>query len=105
MVRIAIIDQNKCKPDKCSKKCIKSCPPQKSGKRVIEITDIEDTLKPNSIITTLTDKKKIAKIVENMCIGCGQCVNRCPFNAIKIINLPEERPEDIVHRYSINGFR
>jgi ATP-binding cassette, sub-family E, member 1 len=29
----------------------------------------------------------------------------CPFDAIKIINLPEEKPENIVHRYSINGFR
>lgn len=29
----------------------------------------------------------------------------CPFDAISIINLPEENPADIIHRYSPNGFR
>ena len=119
MPRIAIIDSDKCKPEKCSKECIKSCPPQKSGKQVIEITDIEDmgskiNLQQNksdmvrvdmSKINKLTDKKKIAKIAESLCIGCNQCVRTCPFNAIKIINLPEENPADIVHRYGPNGFR
>lgn len=105
MPRIAIIDENKCKPEKCSKECIKNCPPQKSGNQVIEIVDIEDLLKPNLNLMNMTNKKKIAKIFENMCIGCNQCVKQCPFNAIKIINLPEENPEHIIHRYSINGFR
>jgi ATP-binding cassette subfamily E protein 1 len=105
MKRIAIIDQNKCKPDKCSKECIRSCPPQKSGKQVIEIIDIEDISKPKKELLGITDKKKVAKIFESMCIGCNQCVKRCPFNAIKIINLPQENPEHIVHRYSMNGFR
>lgn len=40
MPRLAIIDENKCKPNKCSKECIKTCPPQKSGKQVIEIEDL-----------------------------------------------------------------
>ena len=119
MTRIAIIDENKCKPEKCSKECIKSCPPQKSGKQVISITDIEDMGKKTnsqsnksdmtridiSQINKLTDKKKIAKIAESLCIGCNQCVRVCPFEAIKIINLPEENPADIVHRYNPNGFR
>jgi len=102
MTRIAIIDQNKCKPEKCSKECIKSCPPQKSGKQVIEIEDIYTDM---NWIQNLSNKKKIAKIAENLCIGCNQCVKVCPFEAIKIINIPEEKSTDIIHRYSPNGFR
>jgi ATP-binding cassette subfamily E protein 1 len=98
MTRIAIIDPNKCKPDKCSKECIKICPPQKTGKQVIEIEDLALHLlsqtKNSDLVKTelnnLTDKKKIAKIVESMCIGCNQCVKVCPFQAIRIINIPEE---------------
>lgn len=118
MPRIAIIDPNKCKPDKCAKECIKICPPQKTGKQVIDIEDIgipnikSKTNKSDMVrskndtdINKLTDKKKIAKIVESLCIGCNQCVKACPFNAIRIINLPEENPADIIHRYTPNGFR
>ncbi len=101
MPRIAIVDENKCKPDKCSKECIHGCPPQKSGKHVIEIEDI-GKLQINNLPK---DKKQIAKIVEDLCIGCNICVKRCPFNAIKIINLPDEIPSDIIHRYNKNGFR
>ncbi len=108
MPRLAIIDENKCKPNKCSKECIQSCPPQKSGKQVIEIEDIGNTIKYQTSITNINklfDKRQIAKIVENLCIGCNLCVKKCPFNAIKIINLPEEIPNEIIHRYSQNGFR
>jgi ATP-binding cassette subfamily E protein 1 len=31
-------------------------------------------------------------------------VNRCPFDAIDIINLPEELKQDPIHRYGKNGF-
>jgi len=42
-------------------------------------------------------------ITENLCVGCGICVRKCPFKAINITNLPEEM-EDPVHRYGPNGF-
>ncbi len=116
MPRIAIIDSDKCKPEKCAKECIKYCPPQKSGKHVIDIEDIMTNIPTQSNksdmvrskisnLDRLTDKKKIAKIAESLCIGCNQCVRVCPFEAIKIINLPEENPADIIHRYNPNGFR
>ena len=109
MTRIAIVDKEKCKPDKCSKECMKYCPPQRSGKHVIDIEDIgksvSDTDKIKLLQINNSKTKKIAKISENLCIGCNQCVRVCPFNAIKIVNLPEEDSSDIVHRYSFNGFR
>ncbi len=31
---------------------------------------------------------QIAYISEELCIGCGICIKKCPFEAINIINLP-----------------
>src|SRR5512136_918283 len=44
-------------------------------------------------------------ISEQLCVGCGICVHKCPFEAIKIIGLPEELEENIVHRFGVNSFR
>jgi len=44
-------------------------------------------------------------ISESLCIGCGICVHKCPFDAIKILNTPEADESEIVHRYGYNGFR
>ncbi len=101
MSRIAIVNQDKCKPNKCRRECISNCPPQSSGKEVIKLIDIEDIASPKDI----KDVKKIAKIVESQCIGCNICVKKCPFGAISIVNLPIEKKEDIIHRYGHNGFR
>ena len=33
------------------------------------------------------------------------CVKRCPFNAIKIINLPKNLSKNCTHRYGANSFK
>ena len=45
------------------------------------------------------------RIVEELCEGCGICIHKCPFEAIKIIGLPEELKENVIHQYGENGFR
>ncbi|WEJ94470.1 Fe-S cluster-binding ribosome biosynthesis protein [Yamadazyma tenuis] len=87
--RIAIISSDKCKPKKCRQECRKGCPVVKTGKLCIEVT-------PTS---------KIAFISENLCIGCGICVKKCPFDAINIINLPTNLDAETTHRYSANSFK
>jgi len=47
----------------------------------------------------------LAFISEELCIGCGICVKKCPFQAIQIINLPKDLEKDTTHRYSANSFK
>ncbi|VVB69276.1 Cobalamin import ATP-binding protein BtuD [uncultured archaeon] len=84
-MRIAIINRDRCQPKKCSKECEYFCPPVRTGDETI----------------VFVDNKPL--ITENLCVGCGICVRKCPFGAITITNLPEEM-EDPVHRYGQNGF-
>jgi ATP-binding cassette subfamily E protein 1 len=87
--RIAIINPDRCKPKKCKLECKKTCPINKSGKLCIEVE--------------ITDK--ISKIAENLCIGCSLCVKKCPFDAIRIINLPKDLSKETTHRYGPNTFK
>ncbi|BGP56295.1 Fe-S cluster-binding ribosome biosynthesis protein [Rhodotorula sphaerocarpa] len=48
---------------------------------------------------------KIAFISEELCIGCGICPKKCPFEAINIINLPTNLESQVTHRYSANSFK
>lgn len=88
-LRIAIINPDKCKPKKCGLECKKTCPLNKQEKLCIEV-------KANSVICFIS---------EVLCIGCGQCVKRCPFGAIKIINLPKGLANEVTHRYGANTFK
>jgi ATP-binding cassette subfamily E protein 1 len=46
-----------------------------------------------------------AKIIEDTCIGCGICPQKCPTNAITIINLPEAFNATPLHKYGQAGFQ
>lgn len=53
----------------------------------------------------VTPASKIAYISEELCIGCGICVKKCPFDAIMIINLPKDLERETTHRYGVNTFK
>lgn len=89
LTRIAIVSKDKCKPKKCRQECKRSCPVVRGGKMCIEVS--EDS--------------KVSMISEPMCIGCGICVKKCPFEAIEIINLPKDLDKDTTHRYGPNQFK
>ena len=44
-------------------------------------------------------------IVESLCSGCGICVKKCPFEAISIVNLPDELEKDCSYRFGENTFK
>ena len=94
--RVAIINKDKCKPNKCNFECGLICPVNKQGKQCIKLEDVEDV-----------GIKKIAVISEANCTGCTLCTKKrgCPFDAIMIVNIPTELNADIVNRYGKNGFR
>ena len=45
------------------------------------------------------------KILESACPPCLIRAKLCPDGAVKIINLPEELDTDMIHQFSLNGFR
>eukprot|EP00795_Rhopilema_esculentum_P000453 gene453-10126_t len=89
LTRIAIINPDRCKPKRCRQECKKSCPVVRQGKLCIEVM-------PTS---------KLAFISETLCIGCGICIKKCPFEAVTIINLPSNLEKDTTHRYGANSFK
>jgi ATP-binding cassette subfamily E protein 1 len=93
---IAVVDLDRCQPDRCNYECSNYCPPNRTGKECITLRG-EDTLEgdPDQV-----------RISEEICLGetCGICVEKCPFDAIEIINLPQELDQDPIHRYGENAF-
>jgi len=45
------------------------------------------------------------RVVEALCVGCGICVKKCPFNALTIVNLPDELEAECSHRFGPNTFK
>jgi ATP-binding cassette subfamily E protein 1 len=87
-MRIAVLLKDRCKPKNCSKECIKFCPRVRAGDETIVIGE---------------EGKPV--ISEELCVGCGICIHKCPFEAIKIIGLAEALDTDLVHQFGKNGFR
>ena len=88
-MRVAVLLEDRCQPKKCNAECWAFCPPVRNGIECI----------------VLDDSSGKPLVSEPLCIGCGICVNKCPFDALIITNLPEELDGDMTHRYGENGFR
>uniref|UniRef100_A0A7S1WI37 ATP-dependent transporter ycf16 n=1 Tax=Alexandrium catenella TaxID=2925 RepID=A0A7S1WI37_ALECA len=88
-LRVAILRTDHCKPSRCNQECKRHCPVQAQGKLCVEVTK----------------QSRAAHISETLCVGCGICVKKCPFDAIRIVNLPRELKHGVSHRYGPNAFR
>lgn len=85
-MRIAVVHKDLCHSRKCGTECIIYCPRVRTGDETVTL-----------------DESGKAVISEELCVGCGICIKKCPFEAIDIITLPEEL-EYPTHRYGPNSF-
>lgn len=85
-MRVAILLQDRCKPNSNAFKYLQKyaglC-----GAECIQVND------------------DVCKILESACPPCLIRAKLCPDDAVKIINLPEELDTDLIHQFSLNGFR
>ena len=86
---LAVINPEKCQPRSCNWECLRGCPVVKNGAHCIDIQFTAPT----------------ARISEELCIGCGACVQRCPFRAVKVVRMPAGLEKQVTHRYGPNGFK
>jgi len=87
-VRIAVIDRELCTKEECGYRCMKVCPVNRMGQECI-----------------VKDKSTSFPVIsEQLCIGCGLCVKKCPVQCISIINLAAESGKPI-YQYGVNAFR
>ncbi len=87
MVRIAVLDEERCESKRCGRVCYRFCPPVRNK------------------IEAIVFEGDTPQIVESLCVGCGICVRKCPFKAISIVNLADELEEDCSHRFGPNTFK
>jgi len=87
MTRVAVLDADRCKPKRCDRLCYRYCP------------------KVRSKIEAIRFENDKPLIVETLCVGCGICIKKCPFNALSIVNLPDELEEEASHRFGANTFK
>jgi len=87
MVRVAVLDEDRCKPKRCGRVCYRFCPPVRSR------------------IEAIRFENERPLVVEPLCVGCGICVRKCPFKALSIVNLPDELEEECSHRFGPNTFK
>lgn len=87
-MRIAVLIKDRCKSKNCSSECIRFCPRVRAGDE-----------------TVIMGEEGRPIISEELCVGCGICVHKCPFDAIKIIGLAQELETELVHQFGRNGFR
>jgi ATP-binding cassette subfamily E protein 1 len=88
MKRIAVVKKDKCNPEGCGAYlCSRFCPINRKGEECIYHAEGHK-----------------AGVTEKLCIGCMICVHKCPFEAIDVINLPEDFHGQPIHRYGENGF-
>ena len=78
----AIIEKDKCHPDRCQKECIKYDPLNRSGGEGFHIS--EETGKAVIAEELASEMHKIS-------------ANKCPFQAITLAKLPEKLQEDPIH--------
>ena len=98
---IAVVDLDRCQPDRCNYECANFCPPNRTGEECIVTR--EERFEDDGMYEGQPEQISIS---EELCLGesCGICVEKCPFDAIEIINLPQELDEEPVHRYGENAF-
>ena len=87
MTRVAVLDEDRCKPKRCDRVCYRFCPQVRSRVEAIRF----ENGKPF--------------VVEPLCVGCGICVKKCPFKALFIVNLPDELEKECSHRFGPNTFK
>lgn len=87
--RIMVVKKERCNPIGCGGYlCMRVSPSNRAGKEAI-IKDSDGKVKVNESL--ITDADRIA-------------ANKCPFQALSMINLPDELNQEPIHRYPPNGF-